>query len=292
MMKKTKGKLQSERFLRLLKEGDERGLDYFYTNYYGYLFHRSLKATKDFCHSESIVQEAMLWLFRENLSCSDDVTSFLKTQVSGSLHTYFVSAKYRFHRRFLQMDGIEDYQDFLLPDETADEEPDYLLEIDTLEKEQQDQLSRIYALLPNMAPRQQLFIQLCLKHNFDYSRIASYLGGISDYEVAMQVERTLDTIRTVFMGHSKIELLTTSSRIVSEGALDSDQTEILRMRYELQLSFEQIADSLGLDSSTVRKIFVQAHASISSGKKSRQKIRTYERKWHDTNKKNPVTDRL
>ncbi len=40
------------------------------------------------------------------------------------------------------------------------------------------------------------------------------------------------------------------------------------MRYELQYSFEEIADALKLKSNQVKKIFVQAHAVVRKAKKS------------------------
>ncbi|PRD52705.1 hypothetical protein [Sphingobacterium gobiense] len=55
--------------LALLQNGQEKGLDFFYKRYYGYLAFRTEKATQDVCVAESIAQEAFLrlWLFRENL---------------------------------------------------------------------------------------------------------------------------------------------------------------------------------------------------------------------------------
>ncbi|WP_416365218.1 hypothetical protein [Sphingobacterium multivorum] len=40
------------------------------------------------------------------------------------------------------------------------------------------------------------------------------------------------------------------------------------MRYELQLSFEQIAEALKLNSSMVKKLFVQAHIKLKTDKKT------------------------
>ncbi len=97
----------------------------------------------------------------------------------------------------------ECYQEFLLGYEVEEEEEMDLVYLEKLEEEKQQRLDQLGNLLPSLNQQQQLFIKLCLKYSFNYERIAYYLGGISDYEVSLQVEKTIDTLRSVFNSSQK-----------------------------------------------------------------------------------------
>lgn len=269
-MKKTLQQQQTEKHFFLLQKGDERGLKFFYNRFYSYLFARTYRTTKDDCASASIVHEALLrlWLFREQIKNVDDILNFLKSQVRSAVTAFYRKTRNRFHRGLLQLDAIEDYQEFLLGYEIEDEEEIDLIYIEKLEEEKQQRLNKLNKLLPSLNQQQQLFIKLCLKYSFNYERIAYYLGGISEYEVSLRVEKTIDTLRTIFNSSQKMELLNKPSKIVLQGEFDDQQAEIFHMRYELQLSFEQISEALQLNPSTVKKLFVQAHAKITTAKKT------------------------
>ncbi|WP_324758359.1 RNA polymerase sigma factor [Sphingobacterium thalpophilum] len=263
-MMKTLQKKQTEKYLSLLKQGNERGLDYFYRRFYDYLFGRAYRATLDECIAESIAQEALLrlWLYRQQVQDVADILDFLKRQTRAAIDAFYSKTRNRFHRSLLRLDGIEDYQEFLLGYEIEEEEEIDPVYLERLEEEKQQRMQQLNKLLPNLNQQQQLFIRLCLKYSFNYERIAYYLGGISDYEVSMQVEKTIEHLRSILNSSQKMELACASTKIVSQGGFNEQQTEIFRMRYELQLSFEQIADALRLDTTTVKTLFVQAHTSI------------------------------
>jgi len=214
------------------------------------------------------VQEAFLrlWLFREQVESSEHLLTFIKQQVRSAIQVYYHKSRNRFNRSLLRLDGIEDYQEFLLGYELEEEEKIDLVYLEKLEEEKQQRLDRLDKLLPSLNQEQQLFIRLCLQYSFNYERIAYYLGGISDYEVSLQVEKTIATLRAVFNSTEKMEQLNRSSKIVLEGEFSEQQTEIFHMRYELQLSFEQISEALQLSSSMVKQLFVQAHTKIKSTK--------------------------
>ncbi|QIH31890.1 sigma-70 family RNA polymerase sigma factor [Sphingobacterium sp. DR205] len=269
-MKKTLQKQQAEKYVSLLRQGNERGLDFFYKRFYGYLFRRAYRATGDECIAESIAQEALLrlWLYREQILHIEDILDFLKRQIRSAIDAFYSKTRNRFHRSLLRLDGIEDYQEFLLGYDIEEEEEIDPVYLEKLEEEKQQRLEQLNKLLPNLGQQQQLFIRLCLKYSFNYERIAYYLGGISDYEVSMQVEKTIETLRTIFGSSQKMELASGSSKIVLQGEFNDQQTEIFHMRYELQLSFEQIADALQLDSTSVKRLFVQAHSKIRSTQKT------------------------
>ncbi|GGH26729.1 sigma-70 family RNA polymerase sigma factor [Sphingobacterium alkalisoli] len=271
-MNKTLQQHQTEKHVSLLQQGDERGLNFFYKRFYGYLFARTFRATQDDCAAKSIAQEVLLrlWLFRRHAKDTEGILIFLKTQVKLAIHAFFNKTQNRFHRSLLQLDSIEDYQEFLLGYEIEEEEEEEedLIYLEKLEEEKQQRLDKLNKVLPILNQQQQLFIKLCLKYSFNYERIAYYLGGISDYEVSLQVEKTIDTLRSVFNSSQKMELLNSPSKIILQGEFNDQQAEIFHMRYELQLSFGQISEALQLNPSMVKQLFVQAHAKIKSAKKT------------------------
>jgi RNA polymerase sigma factor (sigma-70 family) len=269
-MKKTLQEKQTQKYTSLLRQGDERGLDFFYHRLYGYLFARAFRATKDDCASQSIAQEALfrLWLFRAKVNGIEDILTFLKTQVRSAIRDFYTKSNNRFHRSLLRLDGIEDYQEFLHSYAMEDEVAMDVIYLDEIDEEKKQRLDKLRNLLPNLNQKQQLFIELCLKYSFNYGRIAYYLGGISDYEVSRQVEKTIDTLRAILNSSQKMELMNGPAKIVLQGEFDGQQAEIFHMRYELQLSFEQISKELNLSPAAVKKLFVQAHARIKTGKKT------------------------
>ncbi|MEJ5055628.1 RNA polymerase sigma factor [Sphingobacterium sp. MYb382] len=269
-MHKISKQQENTRYLTLLQQGNERGLDFFYNRFYGYLFFRTLHATKDECATESIVQEALLrlWLFRGQVKDVEGILSFLKTQVKSAIHIFYSKSQNKFNRRLLRLDAIEDYQDFLLGYEMEEEVEIDLLYLEQLEEEKEIRLNQINNLLPNLTLQQQLFIKLCLKYSFNYERIAYYLGGISDYEVGLQVEKAIATLHAIFHSSQKMELVSRSAKPILDGVLDEKQAQIFHMRYELHLSFAQISESLQLDSIMVKKLFIEAHTKIKAVKKT------------------------
>lgn len=269
-MSKTLQRQQIEHYVSLLQRGHERGLDFFYSRFYGYLFARTFRATQDDCAAESIAQEAFLrlWLFRKQINDVEDILSFLKAQVKSAINTFYSKTRNRFHRSLLRLDAIADYNDFLLGYEIEEEEEIDIVYLEKLEEQKQHRLDQLNRLLPNLNQQQQLFIRLCLKYSFNYERIAYYLGGISDYEVSQQVEKTIDTLRSIFNSSQKMDLMNRPTKIVLQGEFDDRQAEIFHMRYELQLSFEQISEALQLNPSIVAKLFVEAHAKLKTAKKT------------------------
>lgn len=251
-----------------LNNGIEKGLNFFYQHFYPYCYRRANRAIQDTCIAESITQEAFLrlWLFRENVHSEADIFNFLKTQIRMAVHAYYNKSRNRFHRSLLQLDAFKNQQEFRDEYEPKEECVEDLIDVERLEDENKDKLHKIYTLLPSLNIEQQLFIKLSLQYSFNYERIAYYLGGISDYEVNMQVEKTIGTLRAILNSNQKIGQVSKNPKMIAQGNLTDEQFEIFHMRYELQLSFEQISQQLQLDPTTVKKLFVEAHSKIKPSK--------------------------
>lgn len=247
-----------------LRSGRESGLKFFYQKYYEYLFYRAYRATDDDCAGDSIVQEAFLrlWLFRENVQSEEDVVAFLKSQVQSAIRIFYQKSRNRFHRSLLRLDDIENYQEFMLGYELEEERDEDVVYLEQLELDKRKKLQQLHAILPNLHNDQQLFIRLCLKYSFNYERIAYYMGGISNYEVNLKIEKTIDILRSIFRSEEKMQLIAKPATFKLNNEMTAEEAEIFRMRYELRYSFDQISAALQLDGKQVRTLFVNAHAKI------------------------------
>lgn len=256
--------------LESLHQGDENGLKFFYLKFYDYFFFRAYRATDDQCTGESIAQEAFLrlWLFRENVNSESDILDFLKSQVRSAIRAFYQKSRNRFHRSLLRLDTIEDYQEFMLGYDLEEEQEEDIVYLERLEAEKKKKLERLYAVLPNLNSDQQLFIRLCLKHSFNYERIAYYMGGISDYEVSLKVEKSIDLLRNILNSEDKMQLIAKPAEFKLNGEMTEEEAEIFRMRYELQYSFDKISEALKLDGGQVCALFINAHAKIKSAKET------------------------
>jgi len=266
---------------KLFKTGDEIGFTYLYNMFYKTYYWKSMRMVKNNCVADSIAQEAFLklWLMRESITDLSALSDFLNVQTKTSSRSFYKKSSTRFHKSLLKLDDHPNYQQFMLGYEFSFDEEETLDEIylDGLEKEQQQQLTEVYSVLPNLKQDQQLFIRLCLKYAFSYDRISYHLGGISDYEVARMVEKSIIALKSVIVNAKKLEITTSSKkRIVYEGNLNDEQLEILNLRYEMQYSFDQIAEALNLSQSYIHQQFVNAYACIKkSDKKSKGKTNNY-----------------
>ncbi|WP_262245352.1 sigma factor-like helix-turn-helix DNA-binding protein [Parapedobacter soli] len=250
------------------KAGDEAGLAYFYRIYYPHYVYRAERFVKDDLVANIIAQEAFLrlWLMREVIRDTDNLHEFLSQQLHEAGMAYYRKSLNRFHRSMLRLDGIEDFQEFMLGYELEDEAEEDAVYLEQLEAEKQRQLEQVNRLLPNLTDQQQLFLRLCLRYSFNYDRIAYHLGGISDYEVAQRVEQCIAHLRAALADTTKLDSATRTKPLIAEGMLTEEQAQVLAMRYDLQYSFEEIAAALQLDDTRVKSLFVQAYAVINKNK--------------------------
>lgn len=265
-----KTKKNAERHFIKFKEGDETGLNYFYRAYYPHYAYRAERYVKEDVAASSMAQEAFLrlWLMRHFIDSVEHLHQFLSQQIKEAGKAYYCKTIHRFYRSMLRLDGVEDYQEFMLGYEMEEEKEEDTVYLEQLEQEKQQQMERINQLLPNLNEQQQLFIRLCLRYSFNYERIAYHLGGISDYEVGLRIEQCIASLKAALTNGQKLEQLQKRKAVIMEGTLSEEQAQVLRMRYELQYSFEEIAETLKLDDQHVRQLFIQAFAIVKKAKQS------------------------
>jgi len=246
------------------KEGNEKGLEFFYKLLYPRIYYYGVKYIKDDVNADCIVNEAFLrlWLSRKIITCPEHIETFVRKLTSDGCRAYYKTSSNRFQRNMLRLDEIENYQDFMFGDDpNIENEADVFCHHEPNEEEKK-QWERLEAVIPNLSQDQQLFIRLCIKYSFDYGQMAWHIGGISDYQVARRVERTLECLKAVVTNTEKLNKIEKTSRFRFEGDVSDEQSMILQMRYELQYSFTEIAEALSLDQGYIQKAFASASLKI------------------------------
>ncbi|NRF38541.1 sigma-70 family RNA polymerase sigma factor [Pedobacter foliorum] len=246
-------------------QGDEKGLEYFYNRFYPSLYHKRKRYIKDDINADCIVNEAFLrlWLIRSSITDPKHIQTFLLDTTFEACKAFYRTSKHNFQRNMLRLDEIENYQEFMAgcsPEEALG--PDEVIYQEELDERLKQQWRQVEVVIPNLTENQQLFIKLCLKYAFNYERIAWHIGGISDYQVARTVEKTLETLKSILTSSGKLETAGKTSKFQFEGDLDKEQSSILHMRYELQYSFEEIARALNLSPEHIKRSFVQAYTKV------------------------------
>ncbi len=250
-------------YFNKFREGNERGLEFFYKLWYPRYYYWGLRYIKDDVNADCIVNEAFLrlWLLRQQIASTEEIERLLKKLTAQGCKAFYSTANHKFQRNMLRLDELENYQEFIgAADPSFDEEDTlYQQEPDEAIKKQWEQVEQV---IPNLKAEQQLFVRLCIKYSFDYSRIAWHVGGISDYEVARKVEKTLECLKAIITDTQKLNKVAKGHTFKFEGDVGEEQSAILKMRYELQYSFEEIARTLQLDQGYIQKVFVNAMTKI------------------------------
>ncbi|MET0572776.1 MAG: hypothetical protein ABWZ79_15235 [Pedobacter agri] len=250
------------------RKGNEKGLEFFYQLLYRSIYYYGFRYIKDDVNADCIVNEAFLrlWLCREKITCPEHIETFVRKLTSDGCKAYYKTSSSRFHRNMLRLDEIENYQDFVAGYDPALEEAADIFDLYEPGEKEKEQWERVQAVVPNLSTDQQLFIRLCIKYAFDYGQMAWHIGGISDYQVARKVEKTLACLKAVITDTERLGKIKKTSRFSFEGDVSEEQAAILRMRYELQYSFAEIATALGLDQGYIQKAFAAASLKIKKTK--------------------------
>lgn len=265
-----------------LKNGNEVGLSYFYSRFYRLYACRAYRYTREDMDAHCITQEAFLrlWIFRESIEDVAHLHQFINRQVNEWGKAYHRKRSNQFRRRLLRFFDYEDPES-LLPGNMPQWIDGPSLETDEPDEQDSERLHSLNRLLPHLDREQQLFIRLCLKFDFNYERIAFYLGGIREYEVAQRVGKCIERLKSLLADSRKLLQVTYTHRLRLDHQLSPQQADILRLRYELGNSFEEISTALGLTPAQVRSLFIEAFTIL--------------KKNHGKNyphKKNPVNHQL
>ncbi|TBO39750.1 sigma factor-like helix-turn-helix DNA-binding protein [Pedobacter kyonggii] len=251
-------------YFKKFQEGNEKGLEFFYQILYPSAYYYGFRYIKDDVNANCIVNEAFLrlWLSRKVITGPKHIEAFIKKLTSDGCKAYYKTSSNRFNRNMLRLDELENYQEFIGNNDTTLEDQSDMLYQEEPEEELKNQWKKLEAIIPNLTSDQQLFIRLCIKYSFDYSRIAWHIGGISDYQAARKVERTLECLKSLINDTQKLDSIGRTSTFRFEGDVSEEQSMILQMRYELQYSFGEIASALNLSQGYIQQVFATASLKI------------------------------
>jgi RNA polymerase sigma factor (sigma-70 family) len=246
------------------RQGSEKGLEFFYKRIYPSMYYYGFRYIKDDVNADCIVNEAFLrlWICRKKITDAGQIEVFVKKLIVNGCRAYYKTSSSRFHRNMLRLDELENYQEFIGSNDPALEDGSDILYHHESEEGLKKQWEKVEAVIPNLTSDQQLFIRLCIKYSFDYSRIAWHIGGISDYQVARKVERTLECLKAIITDTKKLNSVERTSKFRFEGDISEEQFMILQMRYELQYSFGEIATALNLSQGYIQQVFATASLKI------------------------------
>ena len=246
-------------FFIQLKSGNEEGFNYFYHRFYRLYLNRALRYIREEDEAHGAVQEAFsrVWIFREALEDSAHLHRFLNRCLKAACATWRGSSRNRFRRNLVP---FPDYEEGLLSYNAAV----FDSVADTGERSGPDprQLHSLHRLLPHLDSRQQLFIRLCLRFDFNFERIALYLGGVSEQEVERQVGKCIERLKSLLDNSRKLLHVKPVITLHTDPRLSTTQAEVLRLRYEQGCSFEEIAHTLRLTPAYTRTLFIQAFTLI------------------------------
>jgi len=267
-------------YLNKLKSGDEAGLTYFYSRFYQWYAYRAYRYIREDLDAHCATQEAFLrlWIFRENIEDVAHLHRFISGQVKEAGRAYHSRRSNQFRRKLLWFFDYDEPES-LLPGEPPEWENGASLEIEEPDEGESHQLEALNRLLPHLGHDQQLFIRLCLKYDFNYERIAFYLGGIREYEVARRVNKCIEQLKSLLADSRRLSEVSHTRTFRIDRQLSTEQADILRLRYELGNSFEEIATRLGLSPANVRTLFIQAFTTIKHGKSNPHKKNSADRQF-------------
>lgn len=251
------------RHFKLFKESANIGFTFFYRQLFSRHCFMALRMVKEDIAATSIAQEAFLrlWQRRDSIESPVHLTDFLHQQIKQGAHNYYAQPSTRFYRGLIQLDGIEHSAEFLLPDHSMASDSDSNHAADEgYDVEREAQLKQLYAVLPDLPEHQQQVIGLLLRYSLDYERIAWHLGGVSCYVAARRIEKTIALLKSILATGANLSGdRITKKEVVNTGLLNEEQARILRYRYELSYSFEEIAGLMNIRQADVQRSFVQAH---------------------------------
>lgn len=250
---------KEEAYLKMLREGKEKGLNYFYVQYFRRFFYWGYRYTKQYAEAECIAQEAYvkLWQLRESIRDVEHLFSFMEKQVREGMRRYYRSKDNVFNAGLLRVDEYERPESVLpstLPDSEQEEES-----IAEEYGEASPEMKALLQVLPFLGKEDELLIRLCLKFDFDPEKIAKHLGGVKPWQVSAKLNKCIRRLKSLLNAHREPVKAATQRKTLQP----KENSVVLKMRYDERKSFEDIAGELGLTPQKVKLMFVQALKSKS-----------------------------
>lgn len=246
-----------ERNFELLKNSDPAALEKIHAQYRRLIFWVGRQYLDDDFVVENLVQDTFLklWDYREKIENPLHILFFLKVVMKRSCYSHHAKPRNKFFKTNVSsFESYENYENSVTGYDPADE-------LQNLKDQESQQMlfDLMENTLPLINPDRRHLLNLCLKYGFRYKAIARAMGK-GTMETVNEVQRAIDDIKKIVNIGSRAE--STKNKIRPEDVdkeLSDVQLKILRMRCEMNLSFEAIAKELNLPTKEIHKDFMTAY---------------------------------
>ena len=241
-------------FLRF-KRGDEIGLAYIYAQFYKPLFKHGLRIVENEFAVDTILQEAFLkaWAYRERMNTLFHTYRFMRMNVTWSCYDYFRDPTHKLHRSFIYTDNIDNYSGSYSAS-------------DDLEQPYQDEerLKTIYNVISYLPVKQRTMLTLYFRYGLSYKQIARRFAS-TNQAVGNELQKGLDHLKKVIRAKKRIDGPAATPRNCTPGhneRLECEMLHLFRLRYEMKLGFDVIAEKMNLSQGYVQQQYRLAHIRL------------------------------
>jgi RNA polymerase sigma factor (sigma-70 family) len=248
-------------FLRF-KGGDEMGLAHIYAQFYKPLFKHGLRIVENEFAVDTIVQEAFLkaWAYRERMTSLFHTYRFMRLNVTWSCYDYYRDPTQKLHRNFIYTDNIDNYSGSYSAS-------------DDLEQPYQDEerLKTIYNVIPYLPVKQQTMLTLYFRYGLSYKQIARRFAS-TNQAVGNELQKGLDHLKRVIQAKKRIDgpTIPQNSTSVHNECLEGEMLQLFRLRYEMKLGFDVIAEKMNLSQGYIQQQYRLAHIRLQQLNKARK----------------------
>lgn len=245
-----------EKNFELLKRGDPAALEKIHALYNRRIFWLGKKIIDDKFVVETLVQDTFLrlWEYREKMETPLHILFFLRFVMKRNCYSHYSKPRNKFFRTVKSLESFENHQDYLGGYDPADA-------VQNLKDQESDQrfFDMVNTALPLISPERKHLIDLCLKYGFRYKAIAQVMGKGST-ETVNEVKRAIEDIKKIVDRPNMLERKKKKEESEDKQKEVSErQSQVLKLRCEMNHSFAAIAQELNLTPKEVQEEFMAAY---------------------------------
>jgi RNA polymerase sigma factor (sigma-70 family) len=241
-----------QQVLSRLRNGDERILNELYRLYFEKLLYYGMQHLNDEFSLTNIIHECFIkaWNYREKMERVEHFYYFIKMNMRWHFQKYYCSARYRFYRStFLTEKPEQEFQNVLTSD------------TDIKQKElTEERLEAIYNVIPLLPMNRSNVILLHYKYGLSYKAIAKRVG-FTNKKVIAELEKSVKSIKSMLAVRDIKEgskAIKAKPRAVTDDSRPLCSEEVLKLRRDEQLGFEEIAEMYGVSKAEILSLYLKS----------------------------------